>query len=301
MSMMKCNSQNQEGGGGNESNVKDNLLAKHKFGRHPYPSLPTKLVVAIDGWAHSGKNTTGELVAEAIQGVLVDSGRFYRAFTRACIDRGINLDAEEKVAEFCWNSSLDCRLLHDGGRVMELQVAIGGRWFTKEDLNWVANDTSKVARVAPQGIKVLSLFFIDSVDRYRQCESGGCQCGTIGEPQTPFYEQIANQFRVQLKLFNKHFLNGRPGICIVPPQFRINVLQSLNGSRDRNWLNDGWNGSICRLNNVDGGIGDNDYCLISGMSLGRTYGRRLQNRQNWNDRNYWRRGRFWDNGRNFRD
>ena len=147
MSMLKCNSQNQEGGGGNESNVKDNLLAKHKFGRHPYPSLPTKLVVAIDGWAHSGKNTTGELVAEAIQGVLVDSGRFYRAFTRACIDRGINLDAEDKVAEFCWNSSLDCRLLHEGGRVMELQVAIGGRWFTKEDLNWVANDTSKVARV----------------------------------------------------------------------------------------------------------------------------------------------------------
>jgi hypothetical protein len=42
--------------------------------RKALDTLPAQMVVAIDGPARSGKNTAGELVAEAIGGVLVDSG-----------------------------------------------------------------------------------------------------------------------------------------------------------------------------------------------------------------------------------
>ena len=38
-------------------------------------TLPEQMIVAIDGLASSGKSTAGELVAAAIGGVLVDSGR----------------------------------------------------------------------------------------------------------------------------------------------------------------------------------------------------------------------------------
>jgi cytidylate kinase len=113
----------------------------------PFPELPSKMVVAIDGWAQSGKNTTGELVAESLGAVLVDSGRFYRAFTKACLDAGIHLEDDDAVAEFCWKSTLDIRLGRGRGRAQEAEVSVNGHWFTQPELNSVGNETSKVAGV----------------------------------------------------------------------------------------------------------------------------------------------------------
>lgn len=126
----------------------DNPLSLLQSVKVPTQDLPANMVVAIDGWAHSGKNTTGELVAEAIHAVLVDSGRFYRALTKACLDAGVDLDDADAIAAYCWSAPLDIRMQREGGLVEEAQVAILGRWFTKAQLQAVSEQTSKVARVS---------------------------------------------------------------------------------------------------------------------------------------------------------
>src|SRR5438876_2377342 len=72
-----------------------------------FPALPNKMIIAIDGWAQTGKNTSGELVAEHLGAVLVDSGRFYRALTKACLDSQENLGDGEAVAAWCKDVALD--------------------------------------------------------------------------------------------------------------------------------------------------------------------------------------------------
>lgn len=61
-------------------------IFERQYAEHLRLWLPRKMVVAIDGWARSGKNTAGEEVCKALNGVLVDSGRFYRAVTKACLN-----------------------------------------------------------------------------------------------------------------------------------------------------------------------------------------------------------------------
>jgi len=128
-------------------NLPENSLSLLRSVKVPTQDLPAKMVVAIDGWAHSGKNTAGELVAEAIGGVLVDSGRFYRALTKSCLDASVNLDDASLVAQYCWSAPMDIRMRREGGLVDVAQVAIYGRWFTHNELKAVGEFTSKVARV----------------------------------------------------------------------------------------------------------------------------------------------------------
>lgn len=109
--------------------------------------LPRKVVVAIDGWARSGKNTAGEEVCKALNGVLVDSGRFYRAVTKACLNGNVNLESEEAVSQFCRSAVLDIRTREEKGQATEVEVAVNGCWFTQEELSPLNLEVSKVARV----------------------------------------------------------------------------------------------------------------------------------------------------------
>ncbi len=162
----------------------DDSLSVLQAVKLPTQDLPLKMLVAIDGWAHSGKNTTGELVAEAIGGVLVDSGRFYRAFTRACVDAGIDLDNEHAVACFCWAAALDVRLRKEGGRVAEAQVCINGNWYSKEELKGVGTDVSKTARVYEVREKVNHALRL--CENYGRVVMLGRDIGGVVIPETPF-------------------------------------------------------------------------------------------------------------------
>jgi len=115
--------------------------------RIPCHELPKQMIVAIDGWAQTGKNTAGELVAEAIDGVLVDSGRFYRAMTQACLNAGVDLDNATAVISFCRETTIEVRMDRDGGKVDEALVAVSSQWFGKSDLQHVGAETPKVARL----------------------------------------------------------------------------------------------------------------------------------------------------------
>jgi cytidylate kinase len=113
----------------------------------PFPELPAKMLIAIDGWAQSGKNSAGEKVAEYLGGVLVDSGRFYRAITKACADSGVDIGNADAVTAYVRKATLDVRLERVAGVVDEAQVAVNGQWFTKEELKPLGLQTSLVAAV----------------------------------------------------------------------------------------------------------------------------------------------------------
>jgi cytidylate kinase len=110
-------------------------------------ALPTKMLVAIDGRAQSGKNTVGALVAEEIDAALVDSGQFYRALTMACLQTGVNLGVQPDVTRFCCSALLEVRFCKESGPVDEAQVAVNGRWFTKEELNLLGVEVCEVSKL----------------------------------------------------------------------------------------------------------------------------------------------------------
>ena len=150
----------------------------------PFPELPTKMIIAIDGWAHSGKNTAGELVARHLGGVLVDSGRFYRALTRACLQAEVDINNGDEVVAWCKRVALDVRLANEGGTAEEAQVAVNGRWFTKDELKQVGLQTSLVAAV-PEVRKLVNTT-LRLCECYGRVVMLGRDIAGVVFPHTPF-------------------------------------------------------------------------------------------------------------------
>jgi cytidylate kinase len=169
----------------NESVGKASQLSKSQAGEKlPFPDVPATMVIAIDGWAQTGKNTTGALVAQYLGGVLVDSGRFYRAVTRACIEAGLNIHDHDAVTSWLKSATVDVHLARDGGDVSEAQVAINGKRFIKEDLKDLGLQVSAVAAI-PAVRELVN-------ERLRACEALG-RVVMLGRdigghvfPQTPY-------------------------------------------------------------------------------------------------------------------
>ena len=67
------------------------------------PTVPEStgpgIAIAIDGPAGSGKSTVSRLLAEALEGGILDTGAMYRAVAWYCLDRGIDLGDREAVAQ----------------------------------------------------------------------------------------------------------------------------------------------------------------------------------------------------------
>ena len=107
------------------------------------------MLVAVDGWTGIPKTELGGRVAETLGGVLVDSGRFYRALSKACQDGGVDVADAAAVAAFCQGASLHIRFSREGWPVEQAQVAINGRWFLKSELADVAQPTDRLPAFAP--------------------------------------------------------------------------------------------------------------------------------------------------------
>ena len=67
------------------------------------PTVPEStgpgIAIAIDGPAGSGKSTVSRLLAEALEGGILDTGAMYRAVAWYCLDRGVDLTDREAVAQ----------------------------------------------------------------------------------------------------------------------------------------------------------------------------------------------------------
>ena len=166
--------------------------------------LPSQMIVAIDGWAQSGKNTTGELVAEAIGGVLVDSGRFYRAFTKAYLDSDGDLEDSQWILKFCRDASFEIHLAKEGGKVSEAQVGVNGKFYSKTQLNHLGEATSKIARI--REVRDLVNNGLRLCQRYGKVVMLGRDIGGAVFPKTPykFFLDASEKIREQRHLNTTH-------------------------------------------------------------------------------------------------
>jgi cytidylate kinase/small subunit ribosomal protein S1 len=65
------------------------------------------MIIAIDGPAGTGKSTIASMLAEKLNITFLNSGGFYRAFTIAILDAGIDYSDEEKTVECCKKQNLE--------------------------------------------------------------------------------------------------------------------------------------------------------------------------------------------------
>ena len=59
------------------------------------------MIIAIDGPAGTGKSTIASMIADKLNITFLNSGGFYRTFTIAILDEGIDYKDEEKTLAFC--------------------------------------------------------------------------------------------------------------------------------------------------------------------------------------------------------
>jgi type III restriction enzyme len=130
-------------------------------------------------------NKRGDISAKVELDVETNSGRVQREVVD--VHDGDNLEQTTKRAIYA-----DCRVgeirVAKGNEYMELRVP-GGEQYLKPGQAWgdvdalavqremirrtIKEHLDKEKRLRPQGIKVLSLFFIDAVDRYRKYDADG--------------------------------------------------------------------------------------------------------------------------------
>lgn len=73
----------------------------------PEPRLDGRLVIAMDGPGASGKNTVGLLVARRLGYRFIDTGAMYRALTWAALDRGLDFDDTDALANLARGTRLE--------------------------------------------------------------------------------------------------------------------------------------------------------------------------------------------------
>lgn len=78
--------------------------------------MHTKLKIAIDGPAASGKSTTARLVAKKLNYLYIDTGAMYRAITLAAIRSKCDIDNESALAELANKSSIELKNVNDNIR-----------------------------------------------------------------------------------------------------------------------------------------------------------------------------------------
>lgn len=65
------------------------------------------MIIAIDGPAGTGKSTIASIIAEKLNITFLNSGGFYRAFTIAILDAGLDYSDEAATVEFCKKQKLE--------------------------------------------------------------------------------------------------------------------------------------------------------------------------------------------------
>ncbi|MGB4594811.1 MAG: (d)CMP kinase [Anaerolineaceae bacterium] len=87
------------------------------------PLESSKLTIAIDGPAASGKTTVGLLLAKALGAICLDTGVMYRAVTQAALEAGIDPLNEKTVVKLARKIKIDVVLSTvDDGRSFDVLV-----------------------------------------------------------------------------------------------------------------------------------------------------------------------------------
>lgn len=108
-----------------------------RFLNTPWPDMPEKMLVTLDGWHDTPKALVGEWVANALGGLFVNSDQIYRSLVAACAKSGVDVGDYARVQSWCERAGVDIGFAKGSAHALEAQVAVGGQWFAKTELESV--------------------------------------------------------------------------------------------------------------------------------------------------------------------
>ena len=116
-----------------------------RFLNVPWPDMPEKMLMAIDGWSDTPKTLVGEWVADSLGGLLVNSEKIFHSLVTACSKSGLDVNDHARVASWCEKAAVDVGFAEKGGRAFEAHVAVNGCWFENSDFRGVVESVTNRA------------------------------------------------------------------------------------------------------------------------------------------------------------
>ncbi len=156
--------------------------------------------IAIDGPSASGKSTIAKLLAKKLNFIYIDTGATYRAFTLACLKRGINCEDEEASESLINKIKI--------GFNAENHVTLDGVDVEKEIRdNAVANNVSYIA-----SYKNIRLFLVDCQREFAKNNDvimDGRDIGTYVLPDATFkFYQVADVNERAIRRYKENLEKG---------------------------------------------------------------------------------------------
>lgn len=105
-----------------------------RFPRVPWPDMPERMLVVIDGWSDTPKTLVGTWVAEGLGGLCIDSEKLLRALLTACAKSGRDVNDYLRVESWCESAAVDIGFARNEVGVLEAQAAINGDWLLDDEL-----------------------------------------------------------------------------------------------------------------------------------------------------------------------
>jgi cytidylate kinase len=161
--------------------------------------LPERIQVVIDG-AGTTRRPLGEMMAQELGAVLIDTGKFYRAFAKSCLNAGVALDDEHAFEDRCKNARLDVSVREAWGRFKEALPLVNGELFGDKELEGVSLDTLRTPGTSTHR-KVTRDAVIELSRSFRVVILGRAASANIF-PATPFKFFIDAPFSPKFKAAN---------------------------------------------------------------------------------------------------
>lgn len=137
----------------------------------------TKLLIAIDGPAGSGKTTTARLLAERLSYTYLDTGAMYRAITLKVLQMGILPTDESKVVEAARKANLVLKNVNGN-----LRVFLDGKDVTEEIRSErVTQNVSLISSYT--GVRELMVEKQREIGAQKGCVVDGRDIGTVVFPE----------------------------------------------------------------------------------------------------------------------
>jgi cytidylate kinase len=96
--------------------------------------FPRLMQVAIEGRPTITKRTVGEVLAEKLGAVLVDTERFYASFTKSCRKAGVDLGDVDALGDYCGKARVDVCVRRENPRFVEALIFLNGDLFNDAEL-----------------------------------------------------------------------------------------------------------------------------------------------------------------------
>ncbi len=159
------------------------------------------MIVAVDGPAGVGKSTVSRCVSRRTTFIYINSGNFYRAITKAILDRGKETAEKEEIIAVAKESIIDLR----GGRVFLNNVDVDELLHSDEIDRYVAIHSS-----IPEIRKIVN-------DKLREAVKGknaiveGRDIGTVVFPDAEIKIFLQANLEIRAK---RRYLQGTSGLSL---------------------------------------------------------------------------------------